>query len=277
MELPLGEFVSAITVSVRRGRGRFRMAADSGYPHGITDGWDAMLRPKDQRAGLQRQPRGWPGADQARRALAAPGAALLVLPVVLLILGGCGRLPDEVNPAVVWRHATGASAADRLPPPHLDAPYPNLGTVPPRPDRPDPAVREAMTAALAAERARSRQPLEPSAAAGPAAAAALLGRPPVPAAPPPRPALAVAPRIALEPPATAVVAPRAAAPPAAPEVAGPEGAARGDAAAAAGTAPIGAPRPSDAPPPSPPGELLAPGAAPPPPPPADLLAPPRGG
>ncbi|MBW8268913.1 hypothetical protein K1J50_05380, partial [Caldovatus sp. SYSU G05006] len=115
-----------------------------------------MLRPRVRCDGSPGEARGWPPANQAPQPAGgrARGAVLLAA----LALGGCGVLPDEINPVVIWSHATGASAADRLPPPRLDEPYPDLGTVPPRPDRPDPQAREALTAALAAERARAREP-----------------------------------------------------------------------------------------------------------------------
>jgi hypothetical protein len=185
------------------------------------------------------------------------------LVVPLVVLAGCGVVPDEANPVVIWRHATGASAADRPPPPNLDEPYPNLGTVPPRPDRPPAAVRATMSAALAAEREGSRQPLPPGQSPPSRGAAAAPGEPPVPAGPPPRAALATVPRVpAGQPPPPP--------PSTAPSSAGMPGAAPPPAAA-----PVTPARPAPAareapevPPPAP--------AAPPPPPPSDMLGPLRG-
>jgi hypothetical protein len=228
------------------------------------------MHPKAERADLQRQPRVRKPGDQARAA------------AVLLLLTGCGGIPDEVNPAVIWSHATGESAAGRLPPPGLEEDYPNLGTVPPPPPRPDSATRAAVTAALEAERARMRQPGDPGVRLA-APASATRGAARGLSGPPSRPSLSAAPRIPWEAPpggrAGLPSAPSPAALPPAPPV--------GDApppaepARAAPAAPQPA-APSAAPPPPPSRDLLAPaaptpGAGPPPPPSRDLFAPPRGG
>ena len=123
------------------------------------------------------------------RACLARSSRLLALPVALS-LGACS-VPDEVNPVLIYRRISGEAEAGRLPPPGMDDPRPNLASVPPRPERPPPEVRDAISAALAADRAASRAPLDPRASR--AAATAALGG--MPAAPPPRAALGGAPAI----------------------------------------------------------------------------------
>ncbi len=104
------------------------------------------------------------------------GAAM----IVALALAGCD-VPKEVNPVYIYRAISGEADAGRPPPPGLDRPRPNLASVPPRPDRPPPEVRDALSAALAADRARSREALARTRSARP-----LAGDPAWPAAPPPR-------------------------------------------------------------------------------------------
>jgi outer membrane protein OmpA-like peptidoglycan-associated protein len=133
---------------------------------------------------------------RARRRVAA-------LPAVLLpLLGGCAA-PDSINPVDWWHDLEGGAIADaRPPPPNVDAPYPKLSTVPPKPPPPDPAaLQKAATALLsdrgAAQYAASVQPIpalppphRPAAApaaAGddsqPNAALQAANAPPAPAAP----------------------------------------------------------------------------------------------
>jgi hypothetical protein len=113
-----------------------------------------------------------------------------------LALAGC-EIPKEINPVHIYRELSGAAEADRLPPPGLDRPRPNLASVPPRPERPPPEVRDAISAALAADRARSREAL----AARTGRARPVPGDAAWPAAPPLRPALAAAPAIPWAEPA----------------------------------------------------------------------------
>ncbi|PWS34166.1 hypothetical protein DFH01_26420 [Falsiroseomonas bella] len=163
----------------------------------------------------------------------------------------------------------------REPPPGLDGEWPNLSSVPPRPEPPSAETRQGLSADLAADRARSRTPLEPG---GGAAFPAGEGAPPAP------PRLAAVPPIRLEPEALP------AAPAAQPIPAPPAGTPRAPEPAALPSPappPARAPEPTAAPPPAPAPELLAPAVppppsrdllapAPPPPPSRDLLAP-RGG
>jgi hypothetical protein len=173
-----------------------------------------------------------------------------------LLLGGCA-VPKEVNPVEIWRRVSGAADEGRLPPPGMDLPSPNLASVPPRPERPTPESRAALTAALAADRASSRGPVilrqipDGTGATSP-------GSPPVPGAPPRPPSLAAAPVI----PWNQVAPPRAGRP----EV---------PASAVPTLRPGAAPPPPRALAPEPePALPELPDEAPAPPPP-DLLAPPR--
>jgi len=132
-------------------------------------------------------------ARTGRRGTAAPIAAAVALLPACFGLGACGG-QKGVTPVTVWRELSGVTDAARPTPPGLDRPFPSLASVPPRPDRPPPEVRDAITAALAADRGRSREPVALRAAPGAGQAAV-----PVPAGmaagPPPRPALAAAPNV----------------------------------------------------------------------------------
>ena len=109
-------------------------------------------------------------------------------------LAGC-EVPKEVNPVEIYRTISGEADAGRLPPPGMDRPRPSLGSVPPRPERPPPEARDAISAALALDRSESRDPLAARSQPAPPAAAAAPGDPLLPAAPPPRAALTSAPAI----------------------------------------------------------------------------------
>lgn len=177
----------------------------------------------------------------------------------LLLAAGCsaGQGPEAIG--ALARNVFGPANEGRAAPPGADAPYPNLGTVPPRPSVPDPLVRDALTAALAEERQRSRNPLDPERRPDPVRPAGTSGDAAMPMRAPPPPVLARVPAIPWDEPMT----PAPASPVAAPT----------EPAAAPAPAPI--PQMDAAPPPPPPADLLSPGAGPPPPPPADLLAPRR--
>jgi hypothetical protein len=201
--------------------------------------------------------------------------------IALLMLAACD-LPKEVDPVVIYREVSGIADAGRLPPPGLDQPFPNLAVVPPRPERPPLAAREAISAVLAEDRARSREPLPPS--AGPpahATAPPTPGTPPVPAGPPRGPDLvAVRPVPWTLPPARPILpAPRRPQVPSPPTPSADDAPSRSGAARTApaprGGVPAASPLPDmpATPPAAPPAELLAPGSGPPPPPSPDLLAP----
>ncbi len=215
-----------------------------------------------------------------REAAAASRTAFRARPALALLfcsgLAACGG-QRGVDPAAVWREVSGANDAARPAPPGLDRPFPSLHSVPPRPDRPSPEAREAITAALAADRGRSREPVTLRAAPGEGGrAAAAAPAPGMAAGPPPRPALAAAPRVPwMEEPSPPQAPPArggGTTPAAATPAARPPGPRPGEAAPAAAPAPPAAlPEVPDAAPAPPPPDLLG---APPAPPPPDLLAPP---
>jgi hypothetical protein len=182
-------------------------------------------------------------ADQGR-GLTAPALGGL-----LLLLGACG----PTGPFASIERAFGPATEGRERPPGLDGAgiYPALGTVPARPDRPDPATRQALTDRLARDRetAREELPMGAMSRGSPARGAAPgLPGPPAPAA--------VGPMVAVPP--SPVMPPSSTAPAASPVPSGP----------AAPQAP-----PMQGPPPLPAPDLLAPGGGPPPLPSQDLLAP----
>lgn len=148
-----------------------------------------MRRPKQRRSGVE-----------ANRPATAPLGAwrrggLVGLAVAGLSLAGC-EMPKEINPVTIYREVSGLADEGRRPPPGLDDPFPNLASVPPRPDRPTAAAREAISAALLADRSDSRDPVVlrtgPGGAAPRGLAAGVTG---LPGGPPPRPVLAAAPRV----------------------------------------------------------------------------------
>jgi len=112
-----------------------------------------------------------------------------------LMLAGCQTEPGQAV-AKFWDRAWGPATEGRPAPPNADAPFPNLGTVPPRPETPDLAAREALAARLVQQREAARAPLGalPGAAPRlgpppPALAPALTGMAaPAPALPPAMPA-----------------------------------------------------------------------------------------
>lgn len=175
--------------------------------------------------------------------LAARRMALL-LP---LLAAACGdSVPRDIQPSYWWRNISGAYLDERQPPPGMDAPYPNLATVPARPVPPDAATRAAVTAALAGDREFART--DP--ATRPAGPPGLPAAPADGAAPPPPPRLAAAPAIRFDAPPAA--APAATVPDAAPSRPG-------------ASAPAAIPGPPPAPlpeflglPPAPTQDLLAP-------------------
>jgi hypothetical protein len=147
-------------------------------------------------SGTELQPRWRSRANQARFCV-----------LLALLLPGCQTEPGQ-NVAKFWNRAWGPENEGRPAPPNADAPFPNLGTVPPRPEIPDMATREALAARLVQQREASRAPLGALPGAAPR-----LGPPPPALAPPlasiasprpaPPPALAVTPQQATPTPVTA--------------------------------------------------------------------------
>jgi len=108
---------------------------------------------------------------------------------VVLLLGACSSVPKEINPVAWWHSLEGGPVAEqRPPPPGADDPFPNLGTIPPRPAPSDPKLRQQIANALIADRGNAQheaagvQLVDPS---NPDAAPGLFGRgsvrPPAPA------------------------------------------------------------------------------------------------
>ena len=201
----------------------------SGYPYGR----QGRMSEHRETTGTKPQPR-W-----RRRANQAQLCALLAL-----MLAGCQTEPGQAV-AKFWDRAWGPANEGRPAPPGAGVPFPNLGTVPPRPEIPDVATREALAAGLVQEREASREPL--GALPGGAPRGAPRGAPPPPALAPALAGMAI--------PAPAIAAPAA---PSAPQQAAP--------AAVAAPEPAGIPAPPVIAPagiPAPP--VLAPAAPPPPP------------
>ena len=114
------------------------------------------------------------------------GAAQAWCVLPFLVLAACSA---QLSPGRFAGDLTGSSLEERLAPPGLDRPLPNLATVPERPARPDPAYRSSLETSLRADREASATPLAPRTGANAAFPAEAPGRPPIPGAPPPPPAL----------------------------------------------------------------------------------------
>lgn len=154
------------------------------------------MREHRETSGTKLQPRWRSRANQARFCV-----------LLALLLPGCQTEPGQAV-AKFWNRAWGPENEGRPAPPNADAPFPNLGTVPPRPEIPDMATREALAARLVQQREASRALLGALPGAAPR-----LGPPPPALAPPlasiaspppaPPPALAVTPQQATPTPVTA--------------------------------------------------------------------------
>ncbi|MEO3475229.1 hypothetical protein AAFN86_25435 [Roseomonas sp. CAU 1739] len=188
----------------------------------------------------------------------AKQARLLALALPLLAAGcTAGQGSEALGP--LWDHLTGPAFEGRESPPGAAGDFPNLGTIPARPTVPDVAVRDALTAALADERQRSRNPLDAEMRPVAPRPAGTEGDRSMPMQAPGPPPLAAAPRITWDPVDPVAPAPQRAPVPA---PAAPEPRPAAPAAPSVGAGP----------PPPPPPELLSPGGPPPLPSP-DLLAP----
>lgn len=203
------------------------------------------MAPRVGDQGVCAKARGWRRADQARQ------AATLAL---ALALPACADRLGQLDPRPAFANLFGAHLDGREPPPGLDQPWPNLASVPPRPEAPSPTAREELAGRLATDRERARTPYLPS----------LAPRLPPAAGPPAPPVLAALPAIRPSPPP---VAAQPAAPAALPLPTDARPAANTPAPAASSAPPSAAPPPAVPAPPSP--DLLAP----PPPPSGDLFAP----
>ena len=126
--------------------------------------------------------------------------------LLALLLAGCSTEPGQTV-GKFWDRALGPANEGRPAPPGAGVPFPNLGTVPPRPQTPDMAAREALAAGLVQQREASREPL------GALAGGAPRGAPPPPALAPALAGMAIpAPAIAAPAPPVAPNTPQQAAP-----------------------------------------------------------------
>ncbi len=123
-----------------------------------------------------------------------PRQARPLLWLALLLLPAC-EVPGQLNARLLGRDISGAAQEARLPPPGLDRPFPNLASVPPIPERPNPATRLAITQGLQAQRDLLVTPLPDRRADARLLEGAATGQPPIPARPPAPPVLARAPVI----------------------------------------------------------------------------------
>ncbi|MDB5414565.1 MAG: hypothetical protein JWR10_2900 [Rubritepida sp.] len=129
--------------------------------------------------------------DRKGRDHLAAGQARPWVLAVLLLTGGCA-VPALLNPRLIGRDLSGASTEARLLPPGMDRPTPNLASVPPIPERPDVATRDALTRRLEVERAASTTEVPAVRPDTPLTEPDAPGQPPVPARPPGQAALAPA-------------------------------------------------------------------------------------
>jgi len=149
----------------------------------------------------------------------ARGLALLAP----LLLWGCA-VPGQLDMGLLGRDISGAAAGARLPPPGLDRPFPNLASVPPIPERPNPAARLAITQGLQEQRDLLNTPLPDRRGTSRLMEGPAPGQPPIPARPPPPVSLARAPVIPwTTSPAPAALRPAAASPMAVPAGPAPSG------------------------------------------------------
>lgn len=103
--------------------------------------------------------------DQASAASHRRGAKLLTAISAAAVLAGCSSVPDEMNPVEWYRGASawvagdeGESTASSLAEPASeDVPFPNLASVPERPEpTPEPTAVEEMIASLEADRSAAQ-------------------------------------------------------------------------------------------------------------------------
>lgn len=164
----------------------------------------AKDRPSEKRCRVTQEPATSAPISLQVRGRLPSGQARLHRLLPILLLSACA-VPDQINPRLIARDISGSAPETRLPPPGLDRPFPNLASVPPIPERPDPAARLALTTQLQAQRDLLNQPLSDQRPASPLLGGGAPGQPPVPAGPPGPPILARAPEIPWTTSATPVV------------------------------------------------------------------------
>jgi outer membrane protein OmpA-like peptidoglycan-associated protein len=113
------------------------------------------------------------------------GSAMLA--AVGWLLAGCSTI-SAMNPVNWWhRQEGGKIAEDRPAPPNADQPYPNMDTVPTRPEPPDQDAMKKLTDSLVADRTNAQHAAESTPLADPSSPAASPGLFGVGTAPPPAP------------------------------------------------------------------------------------------
>ena len=164
------------------------------------------------------------------------------------LLAGCSTM-SAMNPINWWhREEGGKIAQDRPPPPGAEQPYPNMSTVPAKPDPPDQEALKKLTDSLVADRTNAQHAAQSAPLADPSSPAASPGLFGVGTAPPPppagnpskTPAVAGAAPAATGSPVAGASLPAVSAPPARPTPAAPSPAPR----KAVESAPLDAPNPS---------------------------------
>jgi outer membrane protein OmpA-like peptidoglycan-associated protein len=138
------------------------------------------------------------------------------------LLAGCSTI-SSVNPVNWWHRQEGGKIAEERPaPPGADQPYPNMATVPAKPDTPDAEALKTLTASLVADRTNAQHAAQSAPLADPSsptASPSLFG---VGTAPPPPPAQVGTPSAASGTPGASVARasmPAVTAPPAPPSAA----------------------------------------------------------
>ena len=143
------------------------------------------------------------------------GSAMLLAVSSLLV--GCSST-SSMNPVNWWHRQQGGKIAEqRPPPPGADQPFPNMATVPAKPETPDAEALKKLTASLVADRTNAQHAAQSAPLADPSsptASPSLFG---VGSAPPPPPPSATPPTTGSGPPGTQVASasmPAVTAPPA---------------------------------------------------------------
>jgi outer membrane protein OmpA-like peptidoglycan-associated protein len=112
------------------------------------------------------------------------GSAALV--AASWVLAGCSTF--SINPANWWHRQEGGKIAEQRPaPPGADQPYPNISTVPAKPDAPDAEALKKLTDSLVADRTNAQHAAQAAPLADPSSPSASPGLFGVGTAPPPPP------------------------------------------------------------------------------------------
>ena len=128
------------------------------------------------------------------------GFAMLVATSWLLV--GCSTL-SAMNPVNWWHRQEGGKIAEQRPePPGADAPYPNIATVPAKPEAPDAEELRKLTASLVADRTNAQHAAQSAPLADPSSPTASPGLFGIGTAPPPSPVSMKTPSVSSSAPAS---------------------------------------------------------------------------